>query len=333
MQKKIKIIAALMAAFMLIGIAACGADEPAAPQAEGDPGASIAPASPVVAGSAVEGQGQEITLDREGNPIILPDRIERIISMGPSNTEVLVALGFGDIIIAADDYSSNIAGINPDIPMFSMMQPDGEQIINLMPDVMFVTGMSRAGGNDPFRVVADAGICLIYMPSSSSIEAIKEDIIFMASIMGVVEKGAEIIAEMESEIERISMVGATIAERKSVYFEVAAAPHMVSFGTGVFLDEMIELVGAVNVLADLDGWKSVSDEVIMAADPDVILTSVNYIAEPIIEIKTRPGWDAIKAVSDDAVFYIDTDASNRPSHNIVIALREIALAVYPEFYS
>ncbi|MDR1703686.1 MAG: ABC transporter substrate-binding protein, partial [Clostridiales bacterium] len=140
---------------------------------------------------------QAVTADREGNPITLPETIERIISMGPSNTEILAALGFADMIVAADSYSEGIEGIDPDIPMYSMMTPDGEQIIDLEPDVIFVTGMSKAGGDDPFKVVSDAGICVIYIPSSSSIEGIKEDIRYFGQVMGEEEKAGKLITVME----------------------------------------------------------------------------------------------------------------------------------------
>jgi iron complex transport system substrate-binding protein len=76
----------------------------------------------------------------------------------------------------------------------------------------------------------------------------------------------------------------------------------------------------------------VVDEVVLAADPDVILTSVNYIENPVTEIMSRPGWSSMTAVINSDVYFIDTDASNRPSHNIVIALMEMARAVYPELY-
>jgi len=275
---------------------------------------------------------QTVTEDREGNPISLPDKIDRIISMGPSNTEVIVALGLADMIIAADEYSDNVEGLKPGIPKFSMMQPDGEQIINLMPDVIFVTGMSKAGGDEPFKVVADAGICLIYMPSSASLEAIMKDIRFIASVLGVEAEGEAIVEVMENEIDAVRAVGETITDRKSVYFEISAAPWMYSFGKGVFLDEMIGLIGAVNILGDQDSWISVADEIVLAADPDVILTSVNYIDDPIGEIMTRSGWGGIAAVRNGEIHFISTDASNRPSHNVVIALLEMAKAVYPEYY-
>jgi len=277
-----------------------------------------------------------IDRDREGNLITLPDKIETIISMGPSNTEVLVELGFGDTIIATDEYSGNIAGLTPGIPKFSMMAPDGEQIINLLPDVIFVTGMSRVAADDPYKLVSDAGICVIYMPSSTSLEAIKEDIRYMGAVLGAQDRGEEIVAGMEREIDTIRAISETISEtitdKRTVYFEVAAAPHMVSFGVDTFLHEMIELVGAVNAFENHVTWISVADEVILATDPDVILTSVNYIDDPIGEIKSRPGWSGMTAVRNDAIYYISTDASNRPSHNVVKALWEIARAVYPEFY-
>ena len=275
---------------------------------------------------------QPVTEDREGNPISLPDKIERIITMGPSNTEILVALGFADMIVAIDEYSENVAGLKPGIPQFSMMQPDGEQIISMMPDAIFVTGMSKAGGDEPFKVVSDAGVCLLYIPSSASLSAIMDDIHFIASVMGAKAEGDAIVEKMESEIEAVRAVGRAIADKKTVYFEISAAPWMYSFGTGVFLDEMIGLIGAVNILGDQDSWVSVADEIVLAADPDVILTSVNYIDDPVGEIMARPGWGSIAAVRNGEVYFIDTDASNRPSHNVVIALLQMAKAVYPELY-
>ena len=118
--------------------------------------------------------------------------------------------------------------------------------------------------------------------------------------------------------------------QKSVYFEIGAAPYIYSFGTGVFLNEMIEIIGAENALADQAGWISVSEEVIISKNPDVILTNVNYIEDPVQEIKSRSGWDAIKAVKEDRVYYIDNMASSLPNHNIVKALEEMIAAVYPE---
>ena len=308
---KMKIIALLLVSVLL---SACAAGEPV----------SAPPQAPQA--------GAVIDRDREGNLITLPQNIDRIISMGPSKTEILAALGVGGQIIAADEHSAGIEGLSPDIPLFSVLTPDPEQIIALAPDVIFVAGLLRHGGADPFRVVVDAGICVIYIPTSSSIEGIKEDIRFMAAVMGAKEEGAAIVAEMESKIAAIRAVGETITAARTVYFEIEAAPHMFSFGGGVFLSEMLEIIGAVNIFADVDGWLSVSDEVILVANPDVILTNVGWMDDPIGEIISRPGWETLAAVQNGAVHKIDANSSSRPSHHITLALTQMAAAIYPEYF-
>jgi iron complex transport system substrate-binding protein len=135
---------------------------------------------------------------------------------------------------------------------------------------------------------------------------------------------------MAEEIERIRVIGESITTRRTVYFEISPAPHMFSFGTGTFLHEMIELVGAINIFGDQEGWIGVADEVLLGLNPDVIITSVNFIDDPIDEIINRPGWSNITAVANGDIFLVDTDSSNRPSQNIIYALREIAIAIYPD---
>jgi iron complex transport system substrate-binding protein len=306
MKSITKILALLLSAVMLIAVVSCGEPAPAV----------------------------DTSKDREGNPITLPAKIEKIISFGASNTEVLVALGCGEKIIATDTYSVNIEGLKADIPALEQMTPDGEQIINLQPDVIFVSSMSKSDGTDPLKLVADTGVCVIYIPSSASIEAIKEDIRFMAAVTGTEKKGAEIISAFEKDIADIKKIGDTITEKKSVYFEISAAPYMYTAGKPTFINEMIELIGATNAFGDMtEAWASVADEAVLAANPDVILTTVNYIDNPVDEIKARPGWEAIPAVANSEVYYIDTDSSNRPSHNIVKALKEMAKAIYPDKYN
>ena len=337
---KKRIIAIILPALMLLFASACaaspatnGGNIPQQPpsQATGEtasPGAATTepPESPSPSAT------NAIEHDREGNPVALPGSIERIISLGPSNTEILIALGLGGKIIAADDQSSNIEGLPDGAALFDMFAPDGEQIVALAPDAIIVTGMSRAGGASPLQIVEDVGICVLYIPTPASIDEIKEDIRFIAAVVGAQSEGEEIIGHMEREIGHVQSIGAGIAEKKSVYFEISAAPWMYSFGSGVFLNEIIELIGASNILSGETEWLAVGDEAVLGANPDVILTSVNYIDDPVGEIMARPGWSEITAIQNNDVHYIDTDSSNRPSHNIVNALWEIARAVYPDYY-
>ena len=273
-----------------------------------------------------------VLTDPAGNEIVVPEKIDTIISMAPSITEVLVDLGYKDKIIAADT-QSKILGILPeDLPYIDLMSPDMEQIIALNPDFIFATGMMMVEGNDPFKPVTDLKIPVAYIPSSESIDGIYSDIMFISKVVREEEKGQEIVDNMKEKIADIKAIGDTITDKKSVYFEIGAAPYMYSFGKGVFLDEMIELIGATNALGDQESWVSVSDEAVLAANPDVIITIVNYIEAPVDEIKNRSGWESIKAIQNDEVYYVDNMKSSLPNHNIVIALEEMAKAVYPDKY-
>ena len=296
----------------------------------------LAAGTMVFAGGAKEASlpSLDLTMDRAGAPITLPAKVEKIVSMAPSTTEILIDLGLADKIIAADTNTQKDGLLKQDIPYFNMMKPDAEKLIALKPDVVFISGMSNAKGNTPFSPLIDAGICVINIPSSSSIEAVYLDIAYIAAAVKQEEKGAKIIANMKKEIEAVRKKGASISQdkKKTVYFEIGAAPHMYSLGTGTFINEMIEIIGAQNILADQKNWIAVSDEMVLAKNPDIILTNVSYIPNPIDEIMARSGWASLKAVKGKKVFGIDTNSSSRPNHNIIKALKEMAKAVYPEIY-
>lgn len=275
------------------------------------------------------------TTDPSGAEISLPDTIESIIVLAPSITETLIALGMADKIIAIDTQAQGQAypELAADLPAFDLMTPDAEQLAALAPDVMFVSGMSMAHGENPFQPLIDLGVCIVTIPSSESIEGIYEDIAFLGAVVDKQAEAATIVDKMRAEISRIGEIGKTITDKKSVYFEIAAAPYAYSFGSGVFLHEMIELIGATNILAEHQSWLSVELENVMAKNPDVILTNVNYVENPTEEILARSGWGELNAVKNKAVYSIDNMSSSLPNHNIVKALEEMAQAVYPEQYT
>lgn len=286
--------------------------------------------------SAIQTAEPEVTpeefYDRAGNVIVIPEKAEKIVSMSPTFTQILTELGLGDKIIAVDTYSAGTEGIAENLPAFDMFSPDIEALLALQPDIVIASGMSIVSGDDPFKPARDAGACVAYIPVSNSIEEIKGDILFIGEVTGTFGRAVEIVSEIDAEIARIEEITATIPndEKKKVYFEIAAAPEIYTFGNGVFLNEMITILGAENIFSNLDGWLAVSEEAVVNANPDVILTSVNYIDNPVGEILARNGWENVNAVINGQVYYINNNASSQPNHNILIALREMALAVYPD---
>ena len=279
------------------------------------------------------GTKEETVTDREGNEVTIPTNIEKIVSTAPSNTEILTALGMGDKIVCMDTYSEGIEGVKEDVVKMDFTAPDAEEIIGLEPDIIIASGYNKAGSSDdPFKSLSDAGIPVVYIPSSESIEGIYKDIEFVASVVNQEDKGKEIINNMKTDIEKISAIGKTIKDKKKVYFEIGPAPTLYSIGNSTFINEMIEIVGAENIFAKENSWISPSEESVINANPDVILTTVNYVENPTEEIKSRPGWEHINAIKNNQVYYIDANSASRPTQNIIKALNEIAKAVYPDQY-
>ena len=256
--------------------------------------------------SGCSSQTDRMVTDREGTEVNIPTKIEKIISTAPSNTEVLMALGLGDKLVAIDKYSTDIEGINTELPQIDFLNPDAETIIGLEPDIVIASGHNKTGSvEDPFKAISEAGIPVVYIPSSDSIDGIYKDIEFIADVVNERSKGKEIVDDMKAQVEEIKAIGDTITDKKSVYFEISPAPYLSSFGKSTFLID---------------------------ANPDVIITNAGYMENPTEEIKSRDAWENINAIKNNEVYLVDQNASSRPSQNVIKALEQMAKAVYPEHY-
>ncbi len=275
----------------------------------------------------------ETVEDRSGEEFELVENVDSIVSMAPSTTQVLIDLDLADKIVAVDSNSMSYYGdeLNDDIPTYDMMNPDNESLIELDPDLVFTTTMS---GDETYDALKEAGISVASIPSSSSIEDIEEDIAFIGECVDKEKEADELVEQMRSDIDEISSIGETITEEKTVLFMLTLPTDGIiySVGSGTFIDEMITLVGAKNVAADLDQWPTISEEDAIAMNPDVVLTNVDYVSDPSGDITSNENWANVTAVQNGDVYVIDANSSSQPNHHIVKALKEIAKAVYPDYY-
>jgi len=273
-------------------------------------------------------------VDRSGRKVTINGPINRVVSTAPSNTEIITDLGQAHKLVAIDRHSANVTGIPANLPLLDFFYPDAEVIINLEPDIIIASGHNPTGtGEDPFRLLREMGIPVVYISMSKSIDDIYRDIAFIADLLQIQEKGEELINSTKAQIaEVIQVVSQNVIHKKTVYFEISAAPDMMTFGKDSFINDMISVIGARNIFEDEYWLVTPGAESIINRNPDVILTNVNYIDDPIGEIKSRPGFDHINAVKNNHIYQIDTDSSVRPSARIVLALRQMAHAVYPEAY-
>jgi iron complex transport system substrate-binding protein len=309
-------------------------------------------------GSCVRESRREF-IDREGNSVVLSGIPDRIISAAPSNTEIIIDLGLADRLIAVDKYSRDIPGMALDLPLIDFFYPDAEAIIGLAPDIIIANGHNETGaGSDPFKLIRETGISVTYIPLSSNISAIYQDIEFIADVLGVPERGRELTERMKEEA---ALIAAQIAEavrrpgsgtvqsegavqdysgklppkKQTVYFEISPMPAMVTFGQNTYLHDMLELIGAENIFASERGILFPGAEIIISKNPDVILTNVDFGDTPnypVEEIKMRPGFEYISAVKNNRVYLVDTDSTSRPSSRIMTAVKQMARILYAEYY-
>ena len=242
-------------------------------------------------------------------------------------------LGLADRIVAVDTYTAMYEPeLAEGLPQFDMMTPDVEQLAALEPDVVFITGMSTVDGDDPFQALMNLGIQVVVIPSSSSIEGIMQDVLFIGECLNNVSAAQALVDDMHDQIDAVAAIGLTIEQKKTVGIEVAALPYLCYAGGETYLNEMIQLVGAVNAYGDQPAWASVTEEAAVAVNPDVILTAIDYLPDPVDEILNREGWGEVTAIAND-VYQLDSESANQPNHKIVKALWQIAEAVYPEAFS
>lgn len=265
------------------------------------------------------------TYDRSGQAIELPEQVSTLMSLAPSITQVLEDIGATDKIVATDIWSTGFS----ELPQLDMMNPDLELILTLAPDLILI-GFPL--DDSVVQMLQGADIAVALIPTSQSIEDIKADNQFIADVVGLSEQGAALNQMMADQIAQIQALAQTVPEPKTVFFEISPAPDLFTFGQGTFLQEMLDLVGAHNIFGSLEGWLPVSDEAVISANPDVILTNVNFLDDPVTEILNRGGWEHVTAIENGAVFQVDADFTSQPNHRIIYGLWEMAVAIYPDIF-
>ena len=275
-----------------------------------------------------------IITDRAGNEIVLPKDINTIACLSPSASEIILSLGLADKIIASDSTSKEILQTNnidvSDIAVFDMLNPDSEKMIALSPDIIFVNNFSVFGGKNSLDSIESSGICIAVIPSSDTIKSIEDDILFLGNVLDKSDAASNIINIMDKNIEKVRAIGETIVNKKKVYFEISALPNIYSFGTNVYLDDIINIIGAVNIFSNRNSWIAASEENVLFSNPDIIFTSVHYMANPTDEILSRESWKNINALKNKDVYYIPS--GSLPTHNIINALIMMAKYTYPNEY-
>ena len=267
--------------------------------------------------------------DAMGREVAIELPARSIVSLAPSVTETLFALGAGRIVTGVSkrcDFPVE-AKLKPKMGEFNT--PDLAAVTAAAPDVVLFAEYARQTDLD---ALARAGIPALVLPARSVADV----------IAGIARLGA--LAGRAAEAERlaaeISLAAREVGERLAaasngppprVYIEVDGPEALYAVGPGSFMDDIVRLAGGKNVFADrASAYFAVQSREVIAANPEVIL--VDYPFQYKVGVSRRPGWDAVAAVRNARV-YDGTDFDiilfNRPGPRIARSLREIARLLHP----
>jgi iron complex transport system substrate-binding protein len=306
-----KPLGTLVAFGLALSLAACGSDE-APERATGSDGASPRSGTssfPVT----VEGTNGEVTID---------DRPVRIVSLSPTATEDLFAIGAGEQVIAVDDQSNH----PPEAPMtdLSGFEPNVEAIAGYEPDlVVFATEPGDLGS-----ALEGLGITPLQLDAAPTLDVAYEQIEQLGLATGHSVEAETLVADMRSHVDQL-VDGADPSAGLSFYYELDDTYYSVTSKT--FIGQLFELLELENI-ADAagrgsGGYPQLSAEYVIESDPDLIfLADTKCCGQSPESVSGRPGWDQIAAVSDGGVVPLDDDVASRWGPRVVDLLFEIATA-------
>lgn len=274
-------------------------------------------------GTAESSGGDGVTVtDMAGREVVLKENIRRIVVLQASDCELIYALGAGEMVVGRGQYCDYPAQVLEVDEVQSGGETNIEQIIALEPDVVIMTKMSQTIEQED--QLGNAGIPVI-VTDAQDIEGIYESIELLGKVVGREAEAAVQVSGMKEKIASLKATASDSLVGKSVYFEVSPITYGAPWTTGsaTFMQEVAEILGLSNIFGDLSGWAEVSQEDIIARNPDYIVTTTMYFGEelkPDEEIMARSGWAGITAVKNGDVFHDADNLLSRPTPRITDAI-------------
>ncbi|MBI2772959.1 MAG: ABC transporter substrate-binding protein [Chloroflexi bacterium] len=252
-------------------------------------------------------------VDFQGKSVTMAKRPERIVSIGPSITEFLFALGAADRIVAVDDFSDVPAAAKAKEKVGGV-KPNVEKIIALRTDLLLSLRISDGS----LERVAAQGIPVLVVEPKSLADAARTAILLGTAIGA---DGAGLARSIEDGLASVRAKAVNVP-KKRVFHEVDASDptKLFSAGPGSFIHEMIQLAGGINIAAKAASpFPQLSPEEVIRADPEVIVLGDAGYGVTVAEVVARPGWSAITAVRTKRVVPADPNLVHRPGPRIVEA--------------
>jgi len=277
---------------------------------------------PGLPAGATPGGGSITITDALGRRVTLPAVPRRIVSVAPSVTEILFALGLDARVVgvssADDSPAERIAGT----PHVGGVILDVERIISLRPQL--VLGVASLQRGQLERLIA-FGLPVVAV-DAAALPDVYAQIALIGRLTGTGAGAAHLVRTMRQKEDAVA-AAVRGRPRRQVYIELSAEPMMTA-GAGTFLSDLVTRAGGVNAFGDLTGWVLVGEEAVILRDPEVIVAAYPHGRRLVL----RRGWNRVKAIRTGRVGEVSASLVSRPGPRIVDGLRALAEIIHPEAF-
>lgn len=284
-------------------------------------------------GSPPAGQGKSPiqTTDQLGREVELAKVPERIISLAPSNTEILFALGLADRIVAVTDYCNYPPGAKEKASIGGFSTPNIEEIIALSPNLILAASYHQRTVIPNLEAIG----MTVFALAPKTVNEVLQAITLTGEIAGAEKEATRLVADMSKRIEAVTdkTNNLTEAQKPRVFYATRSEP-LYSVGSDNLIHELIASAGGINVFQNLSGTITVNLEAVIQSNPQVIITGSQMGGGvPAFQfMKTDDRLQGIDARINNRIYEIDVDTISRPGPRLVDALEQLAKMIHPEIF-
>lgn len=267
-----------------------------------------------------------LAIDEVGRKVEVPERSERIVSLAPSITEILFALGAGERVVGVTQFSNYPPEAKSLARVGSYVNLNIEKILALRPDL--VIGIKDGNPKMVVERLHQVGVP-VFVIDPRTLEGVVHSIVNIGRVTGTREKASQLARRLRARIREVERK-VSGASRPRVFFQIGIQP-IVSAGKGTFIDILIKTAGGLNIVEEMAAYPHLSVEQVLVARPEIILITSMSRQQGFEQAKRFwQRWPGLPAVEDNRIFIVDSDILDRPSPRIVEGLEMLARLIHPE---
>jgi iron complex transport system substrate-binding protein len=270
--------------------------------------------------------------DQVGRTVRLNKPPQRIVSLAPSNTEIIYALGLADRVVGVTDFDNYPPEVKTKQSIGGFSDPNLEKVVSLSPDLVVAAPIHE---RQVVPQLEAKGIAVMVL-DPKTLDEILAAISLVGRATGTDSKARDLVSQMQRRIKAVTdeTAGLTPDKKPEVMYIVWHDPLMAS-AKGTFHDELIAKAGGINAFGTLEGYPTVSLEAVIAANPAVILAGITMgegLDAPLQFALTDARLRDVDARRNNRVFAVDSDTAGRAGPRIVDVLEEFARLLHPELF-